>query len=668
MSDKPKWLLANGINGATGGYDLPPIKAEDLVAVIKGQDEPPATGELRNKADKKDHFGVMPGYDITKVGDVGWGIVFDNDANPAIREALTELIAWRQSQAGERFQEYWGPEKAFRRRDDKTKFLDRNGAATFGPVNPRKAPYYMLLVGGPEQIPYRFQTELDVQYGVGRVDFGDDLDAYANYARSVVTAEKEKIKLQRRIGLWGPATADDPATLLSHQLLLTPLAGQLRKERGDWTIDSYFAEQGTRAQLAELLSGGAQTPSLLFTASHGMGFPKGDKRQLPHQGALLAHDWPGPRQHRGEVPESFYLAGEHLDSNTNLLGMIGFLFACYGAGTPEYDEYSKQAFADQAEAIAERAFTSALPAKMMSLKRGGALAMLGHVDRAWGYSFLGPKSKQQTDVFEALISQLLDGVPVGAAFDYFNVRYAEMATALTTVMENMDARMRVDPYDVANLWTSHNDARGYVVLGDPAVQLQVAKAGERAEERPVMKAVTVSAPKAAAPKAAAVEEGMAAKDGVENEVTEEGKDPEAGVDYNIMGRLLGGDRGDKSGSEQPVADTELRSTVKGITTRVVNSLERVVEQVTTLDVATYTLTEGTTGKEDVAELRAAGQIYMRTILKLDGDTETFVARKMKPDDPLLAIHEKMVVQAQEQRAEMIKTLASAVASLANIFK
>jgi hypothetical protein len=205
-----------------------------------------------------------------------------------------------------------------------------------------------------------------------------------------------------------------------------------------------------------------------------MEFPKDDPqdRQLRHQGALLCQDWQGPEAGRGEIPPDHYLAGEHLPPDANLEGLIAFFFACYSAGTPRFDEYYKQEFRDSGKTIADRPFLAALPTAMLGRPGGGALAVVGHVERAWGTSYLGPRQSQQLAVFQSAVERLLKGHPVGSAMEYFNGRYAALSTELATEIEQIQSYgRRRDDYALAELWTANNDARGYIVIGDPAVRL-----------------------------------------------------------------------------------------------------------------------------------------------------------------------------------------------------
>ena len=98
-------------------------------------------------------------------------------------------------------------------------------------------------------------------------------------------------------------------------------------------LDLLLGPRATKAQFAQLLAGN-QAPSLLFTSSHGMGFPNNHSLQREHQGALLCQDWPGPQQWRRPIPPDFYFSGEDVPSDASMLGMVAFCFACYGAGTP----------------------------------------------------------------------------------------------------------------------------------------------------------------------------------------------------------------------------------------------------------------------------------------------------------------------------------------------
>ena len=338
-----------------------------------------------------------------------------------------------------------------------------------------------MLVGTPNDIPYRFQYQLDVMRGVGRLDFGDNIQAYADYAQNVVAAETGQVTRSRSAAFFGTANPSDKATRLSARYLVQPLYDNLQNAVMDneialnapweWLPPIVGEGRATKSTLTQLLGGQPElSPALLFTASHGMEFPAGHPYQMPFQGSLLCQDWPGPGS---DIRRDYYFAAEDIASNANMLGMIAMLFACYGAGTPELDQFAMQAFKVR-EKIAPQGFTAALPQRML---QKGALAVIGHVERAWGYSFISPSGNVDNQAFVTALRMLMNGNPVGLATDpSFNLRYAGLSSDLNSDLEEL----KWDPaylndYELAHRWTANNDARSYVIIGDPAVRIPLAK-------------------------------------------------------------------------------------------------------------------------------------------------------------------------------------------------
>ncbi|HZZ80219.1 MAG TPA: C25 family cysteine peptidase [Gemmataceae bacterium] len=465
-------IRCNGINGSTGDYLLPTLSAHEISAIARGDPlDFKQAAELKHRWQciSQASFAPMESIDAKNLADCGWGAIFANGADLEIRNALAPLLDHRKKQAtqtNERFyHEFTGP-KSYRPGETKQQFLARLGAGP-GPADPNKVPYYLLLVGDPEEIPYRFQFQLDVQYAVGRIHF-DHLEDYANYARSVVNAETGKCLLPRRVTFFGVRNSGDQATQLSADHLITPLAERIAARQADWAIKSILNEDATKARL-DLLLRGEDLPALLFCAGHGMGFSQGDPRQLPHQGALLCQDWPGPLRWRKPIPPDFYFAADDVSSDANIHGTIAFFFACYGAGTPMMDEFSQQAMKPRAT-VAPHSFLARLPQRLLAHPKGGALAVVGHVDRAWGYSFVWNRAGEQLGVFESALNRLLNGHPIGSATEYFNQRYAELASDLSMELEEISFGKSPDDVELAGMWTANNDARNYVIIGDPAVR------------------------------------------------------------------------------------------------------------------------------------------------------------------------------------------------------
>ncbi len=490
-------LFINGVDGSTGEYDIPPFNPERLTDILAGAAVPDNLGELRSRTRGGEaHYGVKATIDPERLDQAGWGVVFPAATDPAVLEALEPLLAWRRNQAGERFRVFKG-EDGVRPGESKSAWLARHGVAP-GPADPILMPYYLMLVGDPESISFNFQYQLDVQYAVGRLDL-ERPEEYAAYAATVLSAERGEFRHQRRASFLGVENPDDRATQLSNNLLVQPLADSLARRFEDWQMNSYSGSEAVKSRLVQELT--ENTPALLFSASHGMSFPHGDARQAAHQGALLCGEWPGPKNWREPIPQDFYLAGDDLATSTyGLRGMLAFCHACFGAGVPPLDNFSLQLMRAR-KALAPKPFVSKLPQRLLSHPKGGALAVISHVDRAWSYSFDWPQAGRQTAVYESALTTLLEGKPVGMAMEYFNTRYAELATSLTEELEEIEFGKIPNHHELTAIWTAHNDARSYVVLGDPAVRL--VPEGQRRERDREMTIVIEPAPTRPAPAPAA---------------------------------------------------------------------------------------------------------------------------------------------------------------------
>jgi CHAT domain len=467
--DDPNLVYVNGIDFNTGKYAFKPRTVADVAAFVAGR--PGIETFDKTRGDQPRAF-ALPFGTTENIEDTGWGIIFPTDTPESVRSALSPLIEFRRKRAGKRLKvfDYSQGEQ----------LRDWYVRQAISPGNPsfNKVPYYLLLIGHPDQIPFEFQYLLGIEYAVGRLAF-DNADDYKQYVSSAIDYESAaSVPNEKKITYWGTRHPGDGATRLSSSFLLDPLINGIPDDDQapinkavSYGQDLFLAKDATKANLLAAIHA-RRPPALLFTASHGMGFNSGQAEQAAGQGALLCQDWPG----FGNVKTEHFLAAADISDDASVIGMVAFLFACFGAGTPDKDQFVRDlSQAAVAPPLAPKPFIAMLPRRLLSHPKGSALAVIGHIDRAWGFSMQDPKVASPKVVpFRSSIGSILSGTPIGHAMcGQFGARYAELsALLLNATSPTAPAAMRLGDLALVNAWIERNDAQNYVLLGDPSVRIR----------------------------------------------------------------------------------------------------------------------------------------------------------------------------------------------------
>lgn len=458
-ADAPEADVWNPGRRMSGEHAFPAISIDEIAARACREPLDRERLELARKVCRNSKSRLLvDGVDPRRPEQAGWGVVFPAEGKSEIRQALKPLIEWRRAQVaasdGSRFRELYG-DRGYRNGESLSDFLDRH-RASYDVVDPRRFPYYWLLAGSPEEIPFAFQSQLDLQHGVARLDFSTP-DEYGDYAEKVIRAEqKSRLPRQRRAVYFCP-TVDRVTTRIVRQLV-KPLVRKFQTDPvSGWTLDLILGEEATRQRLIDILDG-SDPADLLFTASHGVFCEPTDPNQREQQGGLWCQDGP-------------VIAADlhNINCEPNL---VGFHFACFGAGTERWDEFERES--DGTPIVrAARPFTASLP---QNLLKQGALAILGHIGRSWTSSFNrtgdsgGDSEPPLLEVFSMTLRRLLQGNPVGHALEPFNVRYA----ADTAKLADLNLARRFGAHNEirhAEVFRSFLDARNFVVLGDPVAKI-----------------------------------------------------------------------------------------------------------------------------------------------------------------------------------------------------
>jgi hypothetical protein len=460
----------SGVDGTNGKTLYSPLRLSDLVTSLVG-DSSGATKDptLQVFATRYQNFAALPDpkdsnqyFEQTpdavspgSISTMGWGVIFTSRSDPSIKQALGELLALRNLQAGDLYREFEGP-AGYRLGESTATFLARNEIG-FGAVDPQRMPYFLLLIGDPQSIPYSFQQDLSMRYAVGRIWF-DSLEEYALYALSVVASEQGGAVRPYRVASFVPMHPDDTvsnqiAELFQWSRSVVP---------DDLERYSFAMPEPTKSQLVSLL--GEHPPALLAMAGHSVFFARDSDHQPTGQGGLLCQNWPGSTS--GPVPAEFVFAADDVSPNIRPLGMVIVDLSSYSAGAGGLLSGWRL---DDSQHLGLQAQPS-LPQRLLGHPRGGALAFVGYAGPVAVGDFYSQHGTMYMfkEALQIVLRRIVEGWPFGDALGVFRNRYSDWvrllsATEITSEQADLAA---TGEYFLGCLL-----AGGITLLGDPAARL-----------------------------------------------------------------------------------------------------------------------------------------------------------------------------------------------------
>jgi hypothetical protein len=453
------------------GETHPPV-TEAVLDIIS----PEAKAILTHARERKKLAIVATVTDPMDLSKSGWGVLFASDADPEVARQLQPLLEWRRGQVNnDQLFKVFEKSAGVRAGQSAQGWVAAKGVTLNAPVDPENGvPYYLLIVGSPARIPFEFQHLLDSQWSVGRLHF-DNIDDYRAYATHVVEYERGAAAArQRLLALWMTKNKGDAATARVAGTLGPDFLGEAPKmhpigRAQRFRIASYIGDDATKAKIGEVFRGAIPggPPALIFTASHGAEFAAADAEvQRRRQGALITQEWMRGQPVRPEQ----YFSADDLTPGAAVHGAIVFIFACFGAGCPAVDSYLR-APDGSALRLAPEPFIARLPQALLSR---GALAVVAHVDRAFSYSFHDVLGTAHTQLLRDPLDRIMLGQRVGAAVEALNSSWGTLAAELGLLLATAP-RSAAATSAAVNLAIAREDSRNYVVLGDPAVRLDVAR-------------------------------------------------------------------------------------------------------------------------------------------------------------------------------------------------
>jgi len=339
----------------------------------------------------------------------------------------------------------------------------------------QRRPLYVLIVGGPDLVPFDVQAFMDVSSAVGRVAFADlgDLRAYVHKLLRLEAGDASK---HERTGvIFAPDAGHPDPTYFSRHQMAEPIARILEHELNARATRLF----GDQASKDAVLSSGSSRPALLYCASHGaVAIGDTDAEQRRVTGALCCQGF------RGNGDARALLTGADVPMSEPFFdGAVAVLFACCGYGTPAVSDFHHWIKDQAPERMAHSDLMAALPERLLA-HPAGPVAVVAHLDLAWMHGFTDPDDLRLGAVwsprlvpFLTAVERLLRGLPVALAMARLNERVHESDERIAELIDELySGRTTSTPEFRAKLgrtFVFRSDARNYMVLGDPAARVSM---------------------------------------------------------------------------------------------------------------------------------------------------------------------------------------------------
>jgi hypothetical protein len=330
---------------------------------------------------------------------------------------------------------------------------------------PGRLPYYLLIYGGPNEIPWSAQYVLSQPCFVGRLHLKGE--ALERYVTTLMAGWPGSACQPDHPVVWAADDGSGDITELMRKVIAEPIHQELSADSqigANASLDT--GAQATIDRLKSQLS--QQRPALVVSTSHGLTAP------LAPAGAMAGQlGVPVDSAHKVLDPGDLLAAWEPD-------GAIWYAHACCSAGSDSRNSYSDLVPAASPvgqilTAVAAVGPTiSPLPTALLSAKKP-LRAFVGHVEPTFDWTLRAPENGAElTDsIVEAMYRRLFRAKPepismaLNRTYRHVGELLAQHAQALKDIALNLPGS-RVA---AVRLQLTALDRQSMVVLGDPTVAL-----------------------------------------------------------------------------------------------------------------------------------------------------------------------------------------------------